>query len=191
MIANNGNDALQMNINASLSSMAFFYNGKITALRNISLSDIALSKSPPKRLQSIWWALGKRWRTPRRLSMEVDVATKNQDGAWLANVKCGLQYSLRWKNIRGRSSPISTLRNHRLLPTSWGNANKGISKLYKRQAYWPIITAVNATWKRWCAIIISRCSTPFHTINTDFQWATRFYHKYDNLDSIKSKAQLW
>ena len=28
--------------------------------------------------------------------------------------------------------------------------------------------------------------TPFHAINTDFQWATRFYHKYENLDTIKA-----
>ena len=28
--------------------------------------------------------------------------------------------------------------------------------------------------------------TPFHTINTDFQWQTRFYHKYDNIDTIKA-----
>ncbi len=27
--------------------------------------------------------------------------------------------------------------------------------------------------------------TPFHTINTDFQWETRFYHKYNAIDSIK------
>ena len=28
--------------------------------------------------------------------------------------------------------------------------------------------------------------TPFHVLNTDFQWATRFYHRYNNLDSIKA-----
>jgi hypothetical protein len=28
--------------------------------------------------------------------------------------------------------------------------------------------------------------TPFHTLNTDFQWATRFYHRYNNLDSIRA-----
>jgi hypothetical protein len=28
--------------------------------------------------------------------------------------------------------------------------------------------------------------TPFHPINTEFQWATRFYHKYDKLENIKA-----
>ena len=28
--------------------------------------------------------------------------------------------------------------------------------------------------------------TPFHTINTDFQWATRFYHAYKPIDTIKA-----
>ena len=28
--------------------------------------------------------------------------------------------------------------------------------------------------------------TPFHAINTDFQWATRFYHRYAPIDSIKA-----
>jgi len=28
--------------------------------------------------------------------------------------------------------------------------------------------------------------TPFHTINTDFQWQGRFYHQYNNLDTIKA-----
>eukprot|EP01033_Poteriospumella_lacustris_P020616 gene20616-15145_t len=27
--------------------------------------------------------------------------------------------------------------------------------------------------------------TPFHPTNTDFQWATRFFHKYENIDTIK------
>ena len=28
--------------------------------------------------------------------------------------------------------------------------------------------------------------TPFHAINTDFQWQTRFYHNYNTIDSIKA-----
>jgi len=28
--------------------------------------------------------------------------------------------------------------------------------------------------------------TPFHPLNTDFQWRTRFYHRYNDLDSIKA-----
>ena len=28
--------------------------------------------------------------------------------------------------------------------------------------------------------------TPFHPINTDFQWETRFYHSYNAIDSIKA-----
>ncbi|HTE11009.1 MAG TPA: glycoside hydrolase domain-containing protein, partial [Chitinophagaceae bacterium] len=30
--------------------------------------------------------------------------------------------------------------------------------------------------------------TPFHTLDTDFQWSNRFYHKYNNLDSIKASG---
>jgi len=30
--------------------------------------------------------------------------------------------------------------------------------------------------------------TPFHPINTDFQWSSKFYHSYNNIDSIKKTS---
>ena len=33
--------------------------------------------------------------------------------------------------------------------------------------------------------------TPFHPINTDFQWSNRFYHRYNNIDSIKATGARW
>ena len=140
--------------------MAFFLYGKITALRNISLSDIALQIPFTKEASKYMMGLGQKVENARRLSMEVGRSDQNQDGAWIGNVNAGLQYSLRDEKY---TRPLNTnfyLEKPLLLPTSWGNANKGgISVIQKDNS----ILANNYSGERnmkkmMCYIIISRCS---------------------------------
>ena len=126
---------------------------------------------------------------PESYEWKWDVAHKNQDGAWIGNVNAGLQYSLRdEKYVR----PLNTnfyLQKPLLLPASWGNENKGgITVAQKGNSILANNYSGERKMKKGDSLFynFTLLITPFHPINTDFQWATRFYHKYNNLDSIKA-----
>lgn len=124
---------------------------------------------------------------PATFDWKWDVAHKNQDGAWIGAVNSGLQFSLRDEKY---SRPLNTnfyLQKPLLLPTSWGNENKGGITITPN----PKSVVVNAysgarTMKKGDVLYynFNLLITPFHTINTDFQWDTKFYHKYSPIDSI-------
>lgn len=191
--SSSSNDTLQMDIKASLEFDGFIaYTVKLTALQNISLSDIALQIPFTKESSKYLIGLGQKGgERPDNFQWKWDVANKNQDGAWIGNVNAGLQYSLRDEKY---SRPLNTnfyLEKPLLLPTSWGNASKGgISIAAKDDAILANNYSGERTMKKGDVLYynFTLLVTPFHTINTDFQWATRFYHKYDNLDSIKAKG---
>jgi hypothetical protein len=118
-----------------------------------------------------------------------DVANKNQDGAWIGNVNAGLHYSLRDENY---VRPLNTnfyLQKPLLLPTSWGNDNKGGIDIFQKGNS---ILSDNYTGPRSMKkgevlyFNFNLLITPFHPLNTDFQWATRFYHAYKPIDTIKA-----
>ncbi|MEJ0106364.1 MAG: glycoside hydrolase domain-containing protein [Bacteroidota bacterium] len=75
-----------------------------------------------------------------------------------------------------------------LLPASWGNETKGGINISEKNNS---IVADNYSGERGMKkgdtlyYNFNLLITPFHTINTDFQWETRFYHKYNAIDSIK------
>jgi hypothetical protein len=185
------NDTLQMDVNGSLEFDGFSsYTVKLTALQNVQLKDITMhipfKKEMAKYLMGLNQKGGER-QDP--VNWKWDVATKNQDGAWIGSVNAGLQYSLRdEKYIR----PLNTnfyLQKPLLLPTSWANSDKGgITVGIKGSS----MLANNYTGERSLKkgdvlyFNFTLLITPFHTINTDFQWETRFYHKYNNLDTIRA-----
>jgi hypothetical protein len=187
----NTSDALQMDVNASIEFDGYMnYTVKLTALSDVSLDDIKFHIPFDKGASKYLMGLGQKGGLrPDSVKWKWDVATKNQDGAWVGDVNAGLQYSLRDENY---VRPLNTnfyLQKPLLLPTSWGNGGKGgITMAVKG----PNMLAENYTGA--CAMKkgdvlyfnFTLLITPFHTINTDFQWATRFYHKYGKLDSIKA-----
>jgi hypothetical protein len=100
-----------------------------------------------------------------------------------------MQFSLRDENyVRPLNTNFYTLKPL-LLPTSWGNENKGGININKNNDEVIVnnysgereMKAGDTLYYNFNLLI-----TPFHTINTDFQWATRFYHHYNNVDSIKA-----
>ncbi|HLK30836.1 MAG TPA: glycoside hydrolase domain-containing protein [Puia sp.] len=189
-MAVNTTDDLKMEVNASIEFDGFMvYKVKISALNDVQLNDIAL-QIPYKKSSSIYlMGLGQKGSyRPKDFEWKWDVAHKNQDGAWLGTVNAGLQFSLRdEKYVR----PLNTnfyLQKPLLLPSSWGNENKGGITI-KENSDTVLVNGYSGSRSMKKGDVLyynfTLLITPFHTINTDFQWSTRFYHKYDNLDSIK------
>lgn len=185
------NDSLDMEVNASLEFDGFAsFQVKVMPNADFSLKDITMHIPFQKEMAKYLMGLGEKGALrPELVDWKWQVATKNQDGAWIGSVNAGLQYSLRdEKYVR----PLNTnfyLQKPLLLPTSWGNDNKGgITVGIKGASMLANNYSGERTLKKGDILYynFNLLITPFHPINTDFQWATRFYHKYDNLDSIKA-----
>jgi len=176
------NDTLQMEVRGSLEFDGFMsYTVKLTALLDAAYKEITMhipfTKDIPKYMMGLGQKGGYR---PVNFEWKWDVANKNQDGAWIGNVNAGLQYSLRdEKYVR----PLNTnfyLQKPLLLPSSWGNDNKGGITIGEKGSS---ILANNysgeRTMKKGDVLYynFTLLITPFHPINTDFQWQTRFYHQ--------------
>ncbi|MBX2924980.1 MAG: hypothetical protein KF746_22455 [Chitinophagaceae bacterium] len=185
------NADLKREVNATLEFDGFvMYTVKLTALNNINIKDISLILPFTKNAARYMMGLGQKGGyRPGSFDWKWEVATKNQDGAWIGNVNLGLQYSLRDEKY---SRPLNTnfyLQKPLLLPASWGNENKGgiaISEEGNR------VNVNNYSGERFMQkgdtlfYNFTLLITPFHTINTDFQWETRFYHKYSPVSEVKA-----
>ena len=184
-------DTLQMSVTASLEFDGFMqYTVQVIALNDIAFKDIVMHIPFMKDNTDYLMGLGLKGGTrPAMVNWKWDVATKNQDGAWIGNVNAGLQYTLRdEKYVR----PLNTnfyLQKPLLLPASWANEGKGgIDVGIKGSSMLANNYSGPRTMKKGDTLYynFNLLVTPFHPINTDFQWSTRFYHKYANLDSIKA-----
>lgn len=189
--ATNTSDEVKMEVNASLEFDGFVdYVVKVTALKDVDLSNITMHIPFEKSFAKYMMGLGEKGGNRKEnFSWKWDVAHKNQDGAWIGNVNGGLQYSLRDENY---VRPLNTnfyLLKPLLLPTSWGNGtNGGINIGEKGNSILADNYSGARSLKKGDVVYFNfhLLITPFHPIDTDFQWATRFYHKYQNLDSIKA-----
>ncbi len=192
-ISTNTSDDLQMDVEGSLEFDGFVsYKIKVTALNNVDLSNISMHIPFEKKEAKYIMGLGlKGEQRPDSVLWKWDVANKNQDGAWIGNVNAGLHYSLRDENY---VRPLNTnfyLQKPLLLPTSWGNDNKGgIDIFQKGNSILSDNYSGPRNMKKGDVLYFNfnLLITPFHPINTDFQWATRFFHAYKPIDTIKATA---
>jgi hypothetical protein len=188
--SNSSNDALKMEVTASAEFDGYvIYQVKLTALKDVDLSDIKLlipfNKDAAKYMMGLNLKGGYR---SQQYSWKWDVAHKNQDGVWIGDVNAGLQFSLRdEKYVRPLNTNFYLLKPLQL-PTSWGNDNKGGININEENN---IVLVNNYSGERSMKkgdtlyYNFNLLITPFHTINTDFQWSTRFYHAYKPIDTIK------
>ncbi len=181
--------ALQMDVNASLEFDGFLlYTVKFTALQDIALRDINFNLPMQPEAAKYLMGLGlKGGNRPDSLQWKWDVAHKNQDGAWIGNVNAGLQFSLRDEKY---SRPLNTnfyLQKPLVLPASWGNDNKGGINIFKKENT-VLVNAYSGSRSIKKGEVLyynfNLLITPFHPINTAFQWDSKFYHHYNEIDSI-------
>ncbi|MES1250264.1 MAG: glycoside hydrolase domain-containing protein, partial [Chitinophaga rupis] len=190
--ATSTSEELQMDVSASLEFDGFLaYTVKVTALEDLDLKEITMHIPFMKEFAKYLMGLGQKGgdRPDSTFQWKWDVAHKNQDGAWIGAVNAGLQYSLRdEKYVR----PLNTnfyLQKPLLLPSSWGNEGKGgISIGIKGKSMLANNYSGARALKKGETLYynFNLLITPFHPLNTDFQWSTRFYHKYNDLDTIKA-----
>lgn len=188
---NSASPVLQMDIHARLEFDGFLqYQVRLTALKDIDLSDISLLIPFRKENARYMMGLGQKGGyCPGSFDWKWQVATKNQDGAWIGAVNAGLQYSLRDENY---VRPLNTnfyLQKPLLLPSSWGNDNKGGINISSPDSTLLVRNFSGSRTLRKGDTLFYNSTfliTPFHPVNTDFQWATRFYHRYNDIDSIRS-----
>jgi hypothetical protein len=118
---------LKMEVNASAEFDGFVsYAIKIIALKDASFSNTGLVI--PYNPDAAKYILGlnlKGEMLPGKYDWKWDVASKNQDGAWIGDVNAGMQFSLRDERYMRPLNTNFYLQKPLLLPTSWGNDNKG------------------------------------------------------------------
>ena len=190
--ATSASDELRMDVSAALEFDGFLaYTVKVTALSDLDLKDIDMHIPFQPGMGKYMMGLGLKggYRPDSLYRWKWDVAHKNQDGAWIGEVNAGLQFSLRDEHY---VRPLNTnfyLQKPLLAPSSWANDGKGgidvgikgRSMLVNNYSGARHLSKGDTLFYNFNLLI-----TPFHTINTDFQWATRFYHAYASLDSIKA-----
>ena len=182
--------ALQMDVNAALEFDGFLsYSVKFTALEDVAFNEINFHLPMQPEFTKYLMGLGlKGGNRPDTLQWKWDVAHKNQDGAWIGNVNAGLQFSLRDENY---SRPLNTnfyLQKPLILPSSWGNENKGgIDIFQKGKAILVNAYSGSRNMKKGDVLYynFNLLITPFHPINTDFQWEAKFFHRYKEIDTIR------
>ena len=189
--ATNSNDTLELALNASIEFDGFVaYTVKVTALQDADMKEITLHLPFKKEAAAYLMGLGQKGGLrPDSVGWKWDVANKNQDGAWVGAVNAGIQYSLRDEKY---TRPLNTnfyLQKPLLLPASWANDGKGGISIAQKGGS---ILANNYSGRRFIKkgetlyYNFTLLITPFHTLNTDFQWGNRFYHKYNQLQAIKA-----
>jgi hypothetical protein len=185
-------DELKMEVSASLEFDGFLsYTVKVTALQDLDLKDIVMHIPFEKAVATYMMGLGQKggYRPDSMYHWKWDVAHKNQDGAWIGTVNAGLQYSLRDEHY---VRPLNTnfyLQKPLIAPSSWANGgNGGIDVGIKGRSMLANNYSGPRQLKKGDTLFynFNLLITPFHTLNTDAQWATRFYHKYDDPRTIKA-----
>ena len=112
----------------------------------------------------------------------------NQNSAWIGDVNAGLQFTLKDEHY---ARPLNTNFYHSqplVMPASWDNLGKGGCRFAEPDAKTYLVTCYSGSR----TLIPGQAQhynfrlllTPFHTINTQAQWSTRFFHAFKPLDEV-------
>jgi hypothetical protein len=153
-----------------------------TEVKDIAL-EIPLTESAAKYMMGLGAKGGLR---PSDFQWTWD-QKKNQDALWIGDVNAGLQVCLRAENY---SRPLNTnfyLSKPLAMPPSWSNEGKGgvtvkpaSGRVLVRAASGPRTLKPGQDLHFDFTLLL----TPFKTIDTKAQWATRFLHAYKPLDEV-------
>jgi hypothetical protein len=116
----------------------------------------------------------------------------NQDGAWLGDVNAGLQFSLRDDQYQRPLNTNFYLRKPLVMPASWDNDGQGGCSLRDDGdgTYWVRCHSGARSMGPGESLRFDfrLAITPFRTLDTDAQWQTRFFHRFNSLDSIAAQG---
>ncbi len=161
---------------------------KIKAIQDVDLSDIRFTISLRKKYADYFMGLGLQGGyRPYYLSWKWD-RMKHQEGAWIGNVNGGIQFTLRNDEYERPLNTNFYREKPLIMPDSWYNDGKG-GIIISSGEYTAQISCYSGkrTMSKDDELVFSvnLLFTPFKVIDTDEQWRTRFFHRYEDLDSIK------
>jgi hypothetical protein len=164
------------------------YAAVLSTDRPRSVSNVRLVFAMPADVAKFAMGLGlKGGVRPPQIDWVWDV-TRNQDGAWLGDVNAGLQFTLKDENY---TRPLNT-NFYKLkplaMPTSWCNGGKGGIRIGNVDSETVSVVAFSGSQAlvpgQQLAYNFRLMVTPFHPLNTREQFATRYYHRFDDLHAI-------
>ena len=181
---------LQGDVKASLEADGTLtYAIALTTSTSVTLSDIRLQVPLRSDMAQYELGLGRAGdHVPTDFSWKWNVEN-NQDGAWIGAVNAGLEFHLRDDDYR---RPLNTNFYHQQplrMPVSWDNNGQGGITL-KRDGARYVVSAYSgprtlSAGQTLHFNVVMRV-TPFKLINPAEHFAERYFHKYDDLDSIKA-----
>jgi hypothetical protein len=186
------NSALKMTVNGQLEfDGCMEYQVSMKALKDLSLNDVKLQIPYSAGMAQYFMGMGQKGGIrPDSFLWKWD-QQKNQDAVWIGNVNGGIQASFKDTNyIR----PLNTnfyLQKPLNMPPSWFNEGRGgCTTQINVQRYLLTTYSGKRTIKKGEVLHFNfrLLITPFHLLDTDSQWSTRYYHKYNNLDTIQKEG---
>ena len=112
----------------------------------------------------------------------------NQDGAWLGDVNAGLQFSLHDDKYRRPLNTNFYLSQPLVMPASWENGGRGGCRFRAPDAAAYLVTCFSGVRSMAAGEVqhydFRLLLTPFHPIDPQAQWRTRYYHAFKPIDSI-------
>jgi hypothetical protein len=158
------------------------YEVSLEASRPVAVDDVYLDIPMAADVARYLMGLGvKGGNRPDSLEWTWDVATRNQDSAWIGDVNAGLQFTLKDdRYVRPLNTNFYTLKPL-VAPASWMNGGKGGCRLavqgrtYLARCYSGARTIRPGEP---LAFNFRLLLTPFKLIDTDAQFATRYYHAF-------------
>lgn len=112
----------------------------------------------------------------------------NHDAVWLGDVNAGVQISLRDENyVRPLNTNFYLLKPLNL-PASWHNEGSGGIRIAEEKGKGVLVRAFSGgrAVRRGEKLHFnfSLLVTPFHSLNTDEQWKTRYYHRFVPVNEV-------
>jgi hypothetical protein len=167
------------------------YAVALVARRATTVRDIRLEI--PLRADVARWFTGmhrKGGAAPSSYDWVWDVK-RNQDAAWIGDVNAGLQFTLKDEHyVRPLNTNFYQLRPL-VMPVSWENGGQGgcrfrlEGEVYRATCFSGARTLAAGDTLRFDLRLLL---TPFHTLDTKTHFATRYFHRYTAVDSIRAKG---
>ena len=167
---------------------AIEYQLAVTADRPVDVKDIRLRIPLKSDVARYMMGLGRKGGVPPGSFDWTWDVKKNQDSVWLGDVNAGLQCSFKDKNY---SRPLNTNFYHLKplnMPPSWYNDGKGGIRLNEAGEKGYMIVAFSGPRTLKAGEVLNfdfrLLLTPFKPIDTEAQWNTRYFHRFEPLDKI-------